>query len=252
MLSRQDIVRASVALVRFARGAVLAGVVLVGASCGGSSPPPVTSTAAALQGPVDMHCTMNDMEIKQPIGMCVVVGGSTSALSAADDGGADAADGALEGSAGDGGNTTVGGSASDAGASDGGDGGSACGATADYGCTMYNAEGDDDDCKYHVSWKSTAVKENAGVTFYVTATRRADGQPATGADVQLEVYLNPYHPTPSLNIPNTESPGGNYKVGPVVFDAAGTWTVRFHFYEMCSDVPDDSPHGHAAFYVAVP
>jgi hypothetical protein len=250
MPSPRDIVRAS---------AVLAGVMLFGAGCGGSSAPPVTSTAAALQGPVDMHCTMNDMEINQPIGMCLVVGGSTSsALSAADDGGADAA----EASSADAAEATTDASTEtgapesgvDAGATaDAGDGGvSACGATADYGCTMYNAEGDDDDCKYHVSWKSTTVKENVGVTFYVTAIRRADGQPATGADVQLEVYLNPHHPTPSLNIPNTESPGGNYQVGPVVFDEAGTWTVRFHFYEMCSDVPNDSPHGHAAFYVVVP
>jgi hypothetical protein len=28
--------------------------------------------------------------------------------------------------------------------------------------------------------------------------------------------------------------------------------VRFHLHENCSDVPEDSPHGHAAFYVSVP
>jgi hypothetical protein len=139
-----------------------------------------------------------------------------------------------------------GGGSSDGGADDGGGSG---GST--YGPTLYNAEGDDDDCKYHVSWKSTAVKENVGVFFYVNAIRRVDGKPVTGANVQVEVYID-NHPTPSTDIPNTESAGGNYKIGPIVFDEPGKWTVRFHFYETCSDQPQDSPHGHAAFFVSVP
>jgi hypothetical protein len=117
---------------------------------------------------------------------------------------------------------------------------------------MYNNSGSDDDCKYNVNWESTPVKENVGVTFYMNAIRRADEQPAEGANVVLEVYLNSSHPTPSTNIPNKELSGGNYVVGPVIFDAPGMWTVRFHLYEMCSDDPEDSPHGHAAFYVNVP
>jgi hypothetical protein len=176
-----------------------------------------TSTAAAVAGELDTHCTMNDAEIKAPLGMCM-----TSAP--ADDGGAGA----------------------DAAASADAGGGS------DFGATLFNAEGDDDDCKYHVKWTSTAVKENAGVTFDVTVVRRIDGKAATGADVQIEAFLNDVHPTPSTNIKSSESSGGSYAVGPVLFDAAGRWTVRFHFYEMCSDVPSDSPHGHAAFYVNVP
>jgi len=93
--------------------------------------------------------------------------------------------------------------------------------------------------------------ENVGVTFYVTAARRADGQPATGANVQLDVTIG-NHPTPSVDIRSTESAGGNYKVGPEIFDQSGIWTVRFHFYETCSDQPKNSPHGHAAFRVNVP
>ena len=27
--------------------------------------------------------------------------------------------------------------------------------TSDYGETLFNAEGDDDDCKYHVKWTAT-------------------------------------------------------------------------------------------------
>jgi hypothetical protein len=37
-----------------------------------------------------------------------------------------------------------------------------------------------------------------------------------------------------------------------VFDQSGRWVVRFHYFETCSDVPEDSPHGHVAFYIDVP
>jgi hypothetical protein len=195
--------------------------------CGSSSPTP-TSTAAAVAGPVDMHCTDNGVEIKQAVGICMAGNGTTT--SPADDGGAD------------------GGASDDGGSDDGGN----SGGVSDVGPPLYNAEGDDDDCKYHVKWTSTAVKENVGVTFDVNVTRRMDGKPATGANVQIEAYLNAHHPTPSTDIPNTESAGGNYSVGPVIFDAPGNWTVRFHLYETCSDEPADSPHGHAAFFVDVP
>ena len=202
-----------------------------------------------------MHCTMNDMDIKQTIGMCMPSNDAAPfavALTVADGGAPDSADGSATEAGADGGivdaATTeggTGGSASDAGA----DGGAP---VSDYGPTMYNNSGSDDDCKYNVNWESTPVKENVGVTFYMNAIRRADEQPAEGANVVLEVYLNSSHPTPSTNIPNKELSGGNYIVGPVIFDAPGMWTVRFHLYEMCSDDPEDSPHGHAAFYVNVP
>jgi len=123
--------------------------------------------------------------------------------------------------------------------------------TVDYGETMFNAEGDDDDCKYHVSWTSTPVRENTKVTFTVKLTKLADMTTATGAGVRAEVYLNDTHP--AVPPPQaTESPAGTYKLGPILFDAPGMWTVRFHFYEACDDGPADSPHGHAAFYVGVP
>ncbi|HEY2730454.1 MAG TPA: FixH family protein [Polyangia bacterium] len=224
-----------------------------GAGCGGSDSQPPTSTAAAVTGPADMHCIDNGVEINQAIGMCLVDDGGTTAALSADDGGADAASTDAAAAAADAGSSGVDtGGSDDGGAGDGDGGDDGGGTTSDYGPTLYNAEGDDDDCKYHVTWTSTAVKENVGVTFYVTAIRRADGEPATGADVVLEVYRTTTHPTPSLDIPNTESAGGKYKVGPVIFDEPGIWTVRFHFYETCSDEPADSPHGHAAFRVNVP
>src|SRR5271165_55833 len=67
----------------------------------------------------------------------------------------------------------------------------------DYGATMYNSEGNDDDCKYHVAFTVTPVQKNINVTFTVTATTLVDGLPATGANTHAEVYLNDTHPAPN-------------------------------------------------------
>lgn len=195
---------------------------VLGAGCGSSSSNVPSSTAAAVQGEADTHCGTGATEIKTEIGMCVTEG-EGDAGEPADGGDAAAPD-------------------------DGGTGGGA----SDFGDTEFNAEGDDDDCKYHVSWKSTEVKKGSAVTFDVTLTRKFDGKPATGADVAVEAFLSPTHPTPSTDTVTQELPGGVYRVGPVVLDESGQWTVRFHFYEMCSDAPEDSPHGHVAFFVKVP
>ena len=125
------------------------------------------------------------------------------------------------------------------------------GAVSEYGPTLYNAEGDDDDCKYHVKWTATPIRENTDVAFTVTLTKLADMSPAIGAGINAEVYLNDTHPGPPP--PQAmESSGGVYKVSPIKFDMPGDWTVRFHFFEDCADAPADSPHGHAAFFVHVP
>jgi len=123
--------------------------------------------------------------------------------------------------------------------------------TSDYGETQFNAEGDDDDCKYHVKWTATAIRARSNVSFDVTLTKLADMTPATGAGVRAEIFLTDTHPAAPPPAA-TESAGGKYTVGPINFDAAGDWTVRFHFYETCNDAPEDSPHGHAAFFVHVP
>ena len=124
--------------------------------------------------------------------------------------------------------------------------------TPDYGPTLFNSEADDDDCKYHVKFTVTPVRRNENVTFTVTATTLADGQPATGANVDAEVFLNDTHPAPNSGQATTEKPGGVYDVGPIKFDSAGRWTVRFHLHEDCQDSTEDSPHGHVAFYIDVP
>jgi len=132
---------------------------------------------------------------------------------------------------------------------------------ADYGATLYNAEGDDDDCKYHVSWKSTPIHLNQDVTFTVTTRSKADDTPLQGIEagqkalsrIELYVPCSPTHFPPSIDSKPTitEVSPGVYTVGPVRFDTPGRWVVRFHFYESCLD-QESSPHGHIAFFVDVP
>lgn len=121
----------------------------------------------------------------------------------------------------------------------------------DYGDTLYNTEGDDDDCKYHVKYTVTPVCDAGGATFTVTTTSKVDGSPVTGADAYIEAFLDETHIAPPSNPKTTEKADGVYEIGPIKFDAPGRWTVRFHFFGDCADA-EDSPHGHAAFFVDIP
>jgi hypothetical protein len=130
-----------------------------------------------------------------------------------------------------------------------------------YGTTMFNDEGDDDDCKYHVTWDSTEIRKNEPVYFTVSAVHRTDFSPLTGANTITEVFVqsdpnNPCgstHPAPNSNPTTTETFPGTYLIGPILFDTSSNqWVVRFHFHEECADLLPDSPHGHAAFYINVP
>jgi hypothetical protein len=117
--------------------------------------------------------------------------------------------------------------------------------------TNVGREADDDDCKYHVSFTNDCVlKGGTGTTFTVTL-KSATGTKALvpNAKTSAEAFIG-NHPA---DVPDgVETSPGVYKVGPIVFDQGGKWTVRFHFFEDCSDVPEDSPHGHAAFFINVP
>jgi hypothetical protein len=130
------------------------------------------------------------------------------------------------------------------------DGGTA--GTIDYGDTLYNSSGADDDCKYEVSWTATPIREDSDVAFTVAVKSRVDGSAVAGGQVDAEVFLNSKHPAPNTNQMTAETPSGTYAVGPIQFDAPGTWTVRFHIFEDCEDTLATSPHGHAAFFVDVP
>jgi len=123
---------------------------------------------------------------------------------------------------------------------------------SDFGPTHDGTQAYDDDCKYDVSWSSTAVRENTSVTFTVTIKDLSTNQALTGANPYIEAFLSDTHPGDTSNATTTEGSGGTYTIGPVRFDASGIWTVRFHIFGDCSDAADDSPHGHAAFFVQVP
>jgi hypothetical protein len=122
----------------------------------------------------------------------------------------------------------------------------------EFGVTLFNTEGADDDCKYLVQWSSSTICENADVTFQVALTSKSDGSAVTGATPWAEVFLGTEaHPAPLTNQIASEPSAGQYTIGPIQFDAKGQWTTRFHFFPNACDDPA-SPHGHAAFYVSVP
>lgn len=141
--------------------------------------------------------------------------------------------------------------ADDAGHSHADDAGEPDGGGSEYGQTMFNQAGAEDECKYDISWTSTPIYRDTDVTFTLTAKNRADGVATTGAEPDTEIFLDATHPAPNAGTKTVEKGGGVYTIGPVRFDKAGRWTVRFHFFDGCVDGPT-SPHGHAAFYVDVP
>lgn len=118
--------------------------------------------------------------------------------------------------------------------------------------TLYNSEGDDDDCKYHVAWAVTPACANQDAYFSLHLIRKVGGMAASGANPTVELALEDTHLAPNTSAVAVETAPGNYTIGPLVFDAPGRWTARFHMYEDCNDVLEDSPHGHVTFYVDVP
>lgn len=200
--------------------AVLGSVLALAPGCSSDDDAAQPTTCKNPGGPVageaDTHCTGSDgAPIDQSIGLCQKDGGDVGAAGA--------------GGAGD---------------------------TADEEYVVrYGSSAADDDCKYDASFTSDCVVQNTPVYFTVALTKRAaDGAPATGDDPNSpEIFLesDPSHISPSLAIKAPEVAPGTYKIGPVIFDAPGRWVVRFHFFEECSDIPADSPHGHVAFYIDV-
>jgi hypothetical protein len=206
-------------LARVRIGLLFAFVIVVAPlGCDSTNPGPAGGPA---DGAADEHCKVNGTLAPSKVGMCIAPGTEDAGTPPAtlDDGGAEAGTTAIE-----------------------------------FGKPMFGSAGYDDDCKYQVSFTATPVRKNAPVTFTVTVVGLVPAGPATSADLYAEIYLNDHHPAPNSGTKTTETPPGSgvYKVGPVKFDASGQWTVRFHMYEMCSDAPADSPHGHAAFFIDVP
>ena len=123
---------------------------------------------------------------------------------------------------------------------------------SEYGETQYGSAGVDDECKYHLSFNVSAVRQDTDVTFTVQAKDLATAAWVEGANISVEAFLADTHPAPNSGQLTKEGAQGTYEIGPVRFDAPGTWTVRFHLFESCEDGLKASPHGHAAFYINVP
>jgi hypothetical protein len=125
----------------------------------------------------------------------------------------------------------------------------------DFGDTMFNTSGNDDDCKYAVSYSITGGGICVGAdTFFVVTLKDATTNSLVGgaSAVRPEVFMTSSGaPVNTSASTTTETSTGVYKIGPIKFTSAGNYTVRFHFYEDCTDTPT-SPHGHAAFFVNVP
>jgi hypothetical protein len=133
-----------------------------------------------------------------------------------------------------------------------------------YGDNLYNGSGDDDDCKYHVTWSATPIQKNQPFTLTITATNKTTGAPLETIAAQepgklalsrIEPFMpcEPSHlaPTSDYEAPVTQIGPGKFTVGPVVFDESGRWVIRYHFYEECFNNVT-TPHGHIAFFVQVP
>ncbi|WP_394824144.1 hypothetical protein [Pendulispora albinea] len=131
------------------------------------------------------------------------------------------------------------------------------GADPGYGPTLTGNESDDDDCKYHVKWEAenpSTVCVNGDIFFRVTLTTTADGAPVrNNVPIRVEAVLDHKFPAPPTDQRSLEIAGspGVYSVGPIRLDRPGQWMVRFHVREECGDA-ESSPHGHAAYFVAVP
>ena len=218
---------------------VLLGAAILAAGCSSSNSNGTGTSdtpAGVVLGPLDNHCTAPDGGLMvQTVGVCAVIDQS-----------------AVPSNPSTCAPVTFGPDDVDAGTSTVVDAGADAAAPAEYGATMYGAAGNDDDCKYYVSWVATPIKENADMYFTVTALRLADMQPVHCAGIRADTSLSLTHGVPAPTKAAPEIAPGVYQVGPIRFDAPGIWTERFHLFEECSDDPDDSPHGHAAFYINVP
>jgi hypothetical protein len=198
------------------------------------------STGGPVDGPSDMHCIDDGgKQIVQPIGKCNADGSGAGGTDGG--GGASATDGA-------------GGHDEHEHADGGTDSGTSPDPDESY-AIHYGNEAADDDCKYDASFSTTCLEVGKNVTVSLVLRQRGTGNPGNGGHPDSpEIFLadKPSHISPSNSIKAVEGPLGTYQIGPVVFDQPGRWVIRFHYFETCSDIPADSPHGHVAFYVDVP
>jgi hypothetical protein len=125
-----------------------------------------------------------------------------------------------------------------------------------YGDPLPTLEGPDDQCKYSLHLTTTPLVVNQPVTFTLDGALLAGTTPMTNATPRVEASLD----DPSLDdtrvlalpdVKSDESAPGHYTIGPVTFDAPGVWTVRFFFFESCTEDAPDSPASRVAFALTV-
>ena len=120
-----------------------------------------------------------------------------------------------------------------------------------YGDPVQGTDADDDLCKYHVRWSAPPLTVGQPITFALDGVNLADGAPMHGAAPRIEAFLDETHVLATAGQTRAEPTPGHYTIGGISFDTAGTWTVRFHFFDGCTEVAEDSPAGHVAFLVDV-
>ena len=87
---------------------------------------------------------------------------------------------------------------------------------------MDGTEGDDDDCKYHVSYTTAPLCENDGIYFVVTASYLTrSGAPLTGACASAELCLSDTHPAPVADGRPPRGTAGGRRAAGHVHDWAG-------------------------------
>src|ERR1700690_3529043 len=172
----------------------LCGLALLSFGCGSNTTisGPTSPSGEVVSGPLDSHCALPDGgQTIQTIGVCDVIDPARVPTQRT------TCDVPFDEGAGAGASTAV-----DASTDTDAD---AAAPTSDYGPTMYGSAGNDDDCKYYVSWISRPILEKADTYFTVTAIRLQDGKPATCAGIIPDVKLNittgappPANPSPEI------------------------------------------------------
>jgi hypothetical protein len=111
-------------------------------------------------------------------------------------------------------------------------------------------ESSDEDCSFHLSVRPECSPVARQLYVNVDLSGLVTGHLVAGGKPYIEAYSGLAHLAPSVGVGKEVSPG-RYRIGPVVFDEAGRWTVALHFFGACADGPH-SPHAHLSLIVGVP
>jgi hypothetical protein len=109
----------------------------------------------------------------------------------------------------------------------------------------------DDLCEFHAIVVPICAGAGRGLFFDVELSTMDGEVVPPGAAPYAEAFSSPVHPAPSTG-DGVELATGRYRIGPVVFDVPGYWTVTLHFFGTCRDDLAASPHAHVTLNLQVP